>query len=144
VAKKKMKQKERARVNLVKEMVMLKVNAKNLGNIAVLSLQGQIVNGEMETLRNAVQALPVVTAVQLDLARVTTIDAGGLGTMLELREQAESRGIRFELMNVTKQIRRVFEITRLNSVFPMTPAVEFFPAVSQSRRASIPALASCA
>ena len=123
---------------------MLKVNAKNLGNIAVLSLQGQIVNGEMETLRNAVQSLPVVTAVQLDLARVTTIDAGGLGTMLELRQQAESRGIRFELMNVTKQIRRVFEITRLNSVFQMTPAAEFITAVSQGRRVSVPAIASCA
>ena len=123
---------------------MLKVNAKNLGNIAVLSLQGQIVNGETEILRQAVQSLPVVSSVKLDLARVTTIDAGGLGTMLELREQAESRGVRFELMNVTKQIRRVFEITRLNSVFQITPAVEFFPAVSQSRRVSAPALASCA
>ena len=123
---------------------MLKVSAKNLGNIAVLSLKGQIVNGETEILRQAVQSLPAVSSVRLDLARVTTIDAGGLGTMLELREQAESKGIRFELMNVTKQIRRVFEITRLNSVFPMTPAVELFPAVSHSRRASVPALASCA
>jgi anti-anti-sigma factor len=125
-------------------MVMLKVNAKNLGNIAVLSLQGQIVNGETEILRQAVQSLPGVSSVKLDLARVTTIDAGGLGTMLELREQAESKGIRFELMNVTRQIRRVFEITRLNSVFQMTPAVEFIPAVSQGRRVSVPALASCA
>jgi anti-anti-sigma factor len=125
-------------------MVMLKVNAKNLGNIAVLSLQGQIVNGETEILRQAVQSLPGVSSVKLDLAQVTTIDAGGLGTMLELREQAESKGIRFELLNVTKQIRRVFEITRLNSVFPITPAVEFFPAVSQVRRVSVPALATCA
>ena len=123
---------------------MLKVNAKNLGNIAVLSLQGQIVNGETEILRQAVQSLPGVSSVKLDLARVTTIDAGGLGTMLELREQAELRGIRFELMNVTKQLLRVFEITRLNSVFQMTPAVEFFPAVSQGRRVSSAVLAPCA
>jgi anti-sigma B factor antagonist len=123
---------------------MLKVNAKNLGNIAVLSLQGQVVNGETEILRQAMQSLPGVSAVKLDLAQVTTIDAGGLGTMLELREQTESRGVRFELMNVTKQVRRVFEITRLNSVFQMTPAVEFFPAVSHVRRVSSAALAPCA
>ncbi|HEV7473715.1 MAG TPA: STAS domain-containing protein [Pyrinomonadaceae bacterium] len=126
---------------------MLNVHAKNLGSVAVLSLQGQIVNGETEILRSAVQSLAAVSgvnAVKLDLARVTTIDAGGLGTMLDLREQAESRGIRFELMNLTKQIGRVFEITRLNCVFQITGGVEFFPAVSRSRHAPVARLASCA
>jgi anti-anti-sigma factor len=79
---------------------------------------------------------------------VTTVDAGGLGVMLELREQVQTKGIRFELMNVTKQIRRVFEITRLDSVFQITSAIELFPAVSRSRRASVGVhrapLASCA
>jgi anti-anti-sigma factor len=86
------------------EIVMLKVHAKNLGTVAVLCLQGQIVNGETEILRNAVHSLSEVSAVILDLARVTTVDAGGLGVMLELREQVQSKGIRFELMNVTKWV----------------------------------------
>jgi anti-sigma B factor antagonist len=131
---------------------MLKIHAKNLGSAAVLSLQGKVVNGEMEVLRNAVlslsEGLSDVSAVILDLARVTTVDAGGLGVMLELREQIQTKGIRFELMNVTKQIRRVFEITRLDSVFQITSGVEFFPAVSRGRRASVRVLgaplASCA
>jgi anti-anti-sigma factor len=123
---------------------MLKVHATKLGTVAVLCLQGQIVNGETEILRNAVQSLSEVSAVILDLALVTTVDAGGLGVMLALREQAESRGIRFELMNVTKQIGRVFEITRLDSVFRITSGVEFFPAVSRSRRAPLAPFASCA
>ena len=124
---------------------MLNVHVKNLGTVAVLCLQGQIVTGETE-LRNAVHELSQVSvsAVILDLARVTTIDAGGLGAMLELREHAESRGIRFELMNVTKQIGRVLEITRLDSVFNITSGVEFLPAVSRSRQASMARLASCA
>src|SRR5882724_6007229 len=122
---------------------MLKVYAKNLGTVAVLCLQGQIVTGETETLRKAVQSLSEVGAVILDFARVTTIDAGGLGVMLQLREQAESRGIRFELMNVTKQIGRVLEITRLDSVFQITAGVEFFPAVSGSGRAWAATFASC-
>ncbi len=86
---------------------MLNVHTKNFGTVAVLCIQGQIVTGETEILRRAVQSLSEVSAVKLDLARVTTVDAGGLGTLLELREQAESRGIRFELMNVSKQIGRV-------------------------------------
>jgi len=123
---------------------MLKVHAKNLGTVAVLCLQGRIVKGETEILRDALRSLSEVSAVILDLARVTTVDAGGLGVMLELREQAESKGIRFELMNVTKLVSRVLEVTRLDSVFQITAGVEFFPAASRGRRASVGALASCA
>lgn len=126
---------------------MLHVQAKNLGTVAVLSLQGQIVNGETEILREAVQAqaaLSGVNALQLDLARVTTVDAGGLGTMLQLREQAEAKGIRFELMNVTKQIGRVLALSRLDSVFRITAEGEFHPAAARSHRTRVTSLASCA
>ena len=123
---------------------MLNVHAKKLGTVVVLCLQGQIVTGETEILRDAVQSVSEVSAVILDLARVTTIDAGGLGVMLQLREQAESRGIRFQLMNVTKQIGRVLEITRLDSVFQITSGVEWLPAVSRSGGASVATFASCA
>ena len=126
---------------------MLKVRAKNLGTVAVLCLQGRIVIGETETLREAVlsqAAVSGVSAVILDLTRVTAIDACGLGVMLELRPQAEAKGIRFELMNVTKLVSKVLEVSRLDSVFQITSAVEFFPSVSRSQRASLAALASCA
>ena len=127
---------------------MLKVKAKNLGTVAVLCLQGQIVNGETEPLRNAVQSLSGVAAVKLDLARVTTVDAGGLGVMLQLREQAEAKGMRFELMNVTKRVIMLLELTRLDTVFKMTSGLEFFPTVSTGRQPSLPvpaaSLASCA
>jgi anti-anti-sigma factor len=123
---------------------MLNVHAKKLGTVVVLCLQGQIVTGETEILRDAAQSVSEVSAVILDLARVTTIDAGGLGVMLQLREQAESKGIRFQLMNVTKQIGRVLEITRLDSVFQITSGVEFLPAVSRSGQASVATFASCA
>ena len=123
---------------------MLKVHAKNLGTVAVLCVQGRIVNGEAEILRNALHSVSEVSAVILDLARVTTVDGRGLGVMLELREQAESKGIRFELMNVTKLVSRVLEVTRLDSVFEVTTGAKSFQAVSRSRRASMAALAPCA
>jgi anti-anti-sigma factor len=123
---------------------MLKVHAKNLRTVTVLCLQGQIVNGETQILRKAVDSVSEVSAVILDLARVTTVDARGLGVMLELREQAESRGIRFELMNVNKWVSSVLEVTRLDSVFHITSGVELFAALSRSQRASVVALAACA
>jgi anti-anti-sigma factor len=123
---------------------MLKVHARNLGNVVILCLQGRIVRGETEVLRNAVRSASEVSAVILDLARVTTVDARGLGVMLELREEAEAKGIRFELMNITKLVGRVLEVSRLDSVFQMTSGVEFFPAVSRGRGASVAAFAPCA
>ena len=123
---------------------MLKVNAKNLGTVTVLCLQGQIVIGDTETLRNSVQSLSETSAVIFDLARVATVDAHGLGVMLELRQQTKEKGIRFELMNVSKPMSRVLEITRLDSVFQITSGVEFFPQVSHDSRARMAALRSCA
>ena len=110
---------------------MLKVHAKKLETAAMLSLQGQILAGETEILFNVVDSLPETSAVILDLTRVTLVDAHGLGVMLRLRERMHEKGIRFELMNVSKPIRRVLEITRLDSVFQISSAVEFIPAVSR-------------
>ncbi len=123
---------------------MLKVHAKNLGTVAILCLQGRVVRGETAALRNAVHSQPEVSAVVLDLARVSTIDAGGLGVMLELREQTQSKGIEFRLINVTKLVIRILEITRLDSVFEVTSVADILSAVSLGRRVAAMELAHCA
>jgi hypothetical protein len=64
--------------------------------------------------------------------------------MLELREQTLQRGIRFELMNVSNRLSWVLEITRLDSVFQITSAAEFFPSVSRDSLARMAALRPCA
>jgi len=121
---------------------MLSVHAKKLGSVAVLGLQGQIVNGQTEILRNAMSSLSDITAVKLDLAGVTTVDAGGLGVMLAMREQAEADGIRFELMNVNRRVNMVLELTRLDSVFKITSLTGTLPAWNQRPRHA--RIASCA
>ena len=116
---------------------MLKVHTRNLGNVAVVCLQGRIVNGETSSLREAVDAQLNGGAVVLDLARVSTIDASGLGLMLALRRQAEAKGVGLKLMNVSKFVKQVFEITRLDTVFEVIPRVEPLPARSQARAAQV-------
>ena len=123
---------------------MLKVHARKLGNVAFLCMQGQIVNGETEALRHAVHSQSDVSTVVLDLALVSFVDAGGLGVMLELRTLVQSKGIGFKLMNVSKLISRVLEISRLDAVFEITSGVEFLPAVSRRQPASVMKLAPCA
>ena len=116
---------------------MLKVQTRNLGNVAVVCLQGRIVNGETASLREVVDSQMNAGAVVLDLARVSTIDASGLGMMLALRKQAEAKGVGLKLMNVSKFVKQVFEITRLDTVFEVIPRVEPLPARSQARAARV-------
>lgn len=105
---------------------MLKVSVKNLGAVAILALRGRMVNGKTAALRNTVHSQSGVSAIVLDLRRVSTFDASGLGLMLELREQTHSRGIDFKLMNVTSFVSQMLEMTRLNSIFEVTSGDEMF------------------
>ena len=109
---------------------MLKVHAKNLETVSVLFLQGKIVTGETAILLNAVRSMPGKSALILDLARVTTIDAHGLGVLLKMRQQSLANGTRFKLMNLSKPVSKVMEIARLDTVFEFTSEMEVFTAFS--------------
>ena len=102
---------------------MLQVHIKKFGTSVTLCLRGRIVIGGTQTLRETVNGLTGVNgltdvaSIVFDLNGVSLIDAYGLGFMLELREQLKAKGIEFRLMHLTERIHRVFEITRLNTVF---------------------------
>jgi len=122
---------------------MLRVEANKFGNVLVVSLQGRVVRGETESLRRAVLGRTDVSMVMLDLARVSTIDAGGLGVMLELREHTQRQGIELRLKNVTKLVRQVMEITRLDSVFRMPKATELAVAALPKPRPMFAVIQGC-
>lgn len=111
---------------------MLEVRVENLGQIVILHIQGHIVAGpEIELLRKSVSSETDASAVLLDLKRVSRIDARGLGLLLELREQVQSSGIQFRLMNIGSSIQQILQITCLDSVFEITTEEEIRPRDSQ-------------
>ena len=107
---------------------MLKVHAKKLNAVEILSLEGQIINGDTETLRSAVQLAPDSSDVILDMSNVTLVDAHGLGVLLQLREESLANGVHFKLINVNERLSRVVEITRLNTVFEINSGRELLMA----------------
>lgn len=121
---------------------MLKVHARKFGSLAVLCLRGRVVRGELAALRLAVDSQSGATAIVLDLTGVSMIDAGGLAAMLELREQSRVKGIEFKLMNVSKFVGWVLEVTRLNSVFEVMSRAEL--AFASRGRVTSMTLAACA
>ncbi|HEY2962686.1 MAG TPA: STAS domain-containing protein [Pyrinomonadaceae bacterium] len=118
---------------------MLNVEHKNLGTVSLLNLEGHVVVGETDVLRETMQTLPASSSVILDLSNVTMMDAHGLGVMLQLREQAQANGMSFELMNVGDSLRELFRITRLDSVFQFRRGVEFLPLTAPPRRTRVAA-----
>jgi anti-sigma B factor antagonist len=113
---------------------MLKVQAEKLHTAEVLCLEGQIVVGDTENLRSAVQSASDTSDIILDLSNVTIVDAHGLSVLLQLREQTLAKGLHFELINVSKRVYRIFEITRLDTVFDISSDVQFFPEITYSQR----------
>jgi hypothetical protein len=64
--------------------------------------------------------------IVLDLARVDRIDAAGLGVLLDVREWARSGTSVFKLMNVTKKVEEILELTHLQNVFEFCSVRDFF------------------
>lgn len=122
---------------------MLRILSKNLGSVCILSLQGKLVIGETAGLLRVVQSFSEASAVVVDMAQVSTIDARGVGVLLELREELRAKGIEFQLRNVTKLVSHVLELSRLNSVFKVASDVSY-PAFSCRRLTPTSKLASCA
>lgn len=118
---------------------MLNIERRNQGNVSLLNLEGNVLIGETEPLREIMQTLPATTAVVLDLSRVTLVDAHGLGVLLQLREQAQARGMRLELMNVGHHLRELFRMTHLDVVFQIRSGVEFFPMSKTTSRTRVAA-----
>jgi anti-anti-sigma factor len=112
---------------------MLKVHVQKVGDVAVLCLRGGIGVGETSVLRNAVLSQLDAGSIVLDFGKVNRIDAAGLGLLLELRQQTQSKRTALKLMNVTKLIKHVMEITRLIPVFQFTSEGEILSTPAAKR-----------
>jgi len=121
--------------NLSQEIDMLRVYKRKMGELDVLCLQGRLVTGEAGTLREAVLSGVNAKALVLDFARVSRIDAGGLGLLLELRQHALSKGMTFSLANVPKLVQQILEMTCLDSVFEMSSRTAAMGVHGQLQRA---------
>ena len=97
---------------------MLQCTVQQLGDASVLACRGRIVIGEAyAVLREAATSQGHSSVLVVDLAQVDRIDAGGLGTLLGVREWAQANRIRFKLMNVMHKVEQILELTALDRVF---------------------------
>ena len=95
---------------------MLDATIRDLGETVVVRCVGRIVLGETETLRKAVLSQSRRQTVVLDLARVDAIDGTGIGLLVFLHGWAGAAGIDLQLLNPTRLVRELLQLTNLDSV----------------------------
>ena len=99
--------------------MQLRTNTRSLDGVLIVDCHGRIVFGEESAaLRETVRALvPQNPRIVLNLAGVTYIDSGGLGTLVSLYTTAQSAGGAIKLARLTQRVGDLLQVTKLVTVF---------------------------
>jgi anti-sigma B factor antagonist len=100
--------------------VSMKVNTRQVDGITVLDLSGRITLGEGSVqLRDAVRDLLAKGSklILLNLGDVNYIDSSGIGELVSAYTTVRNQGGELKLLNLTKKVHDLLQITKLYTVF---------------------------
>ena len=98
----------------------VKLNVRQVGDVSVVDVAGRITLGEgSSALRDALRDM--VTKGQkkilLNLGDVSYIDSSGIGELVSGFTSVTNSGGQLKLLNLTKRVQDLLQITKLNTVF---------------------------
>lgn len=94
-----------------------------VGGVTIVDLGGRIVLGEESAgLRDLVRNLASegIKKILLNLRNVDYIDSSGLGELVSAFTSMRSQGGELKLLNLTKRVRSLLQITKLLTVFDIS------------------------
>jgi anti-sigma B factor antagonist len=113
--------------------VTIKANTRQVDGVTVVDLSGRITLGEGSTiLRDTVRELlgRGQKKILLNLGDVNYIDSSGIGELVSGYTTVTNQGGQLKLLNLTKKVRDLLQITKLITVFDIfdeeTAAVRSF------------------
>ena len=99
----------------------MEITKRKAGNdIEILDCKGKIVLGEgTMTVRNSVRDILAANGkkIILNLAEVNYIDSSGIGELVSTYTTVANAGGQLKLLNLTKKIHELLQITKLLTVF---------------------------
>jgi anti-sigma B factor antagonist len=101
-------------------MTSQKTNWRQIGNVSVLDMDGNIRIGDSSVaLREAIRELLAEgkNQILLNLARVGYIDSLGLGELISIHITLKKNGGQIKLLHLTQRLRELMTITKLLTVF---------------------------
>ncbi len=100
---------------------MLKVNIQSSPPAVILACSGRLVMGvEAETLR-CIAGSRSERNIVLDMRTVQTIDAAGLGLLVELHLSARRRRASLSIANPSERVSALIALTKLERVLRLCP-----------------------
>lgn len=98
----------------------LKMSTRESKDVVIIDLSGRLTMGEAcEAIRDEIhdQMRNRVRKVLLNLADVSYIDSAGLGELTAAFTSVQNRGGALKLVNLTKRVHDLMQITKLYTVF---------------------------
>ena len=98
----------------------LTIASRELDGVSILDLSGRITLGEGAVqLREAIRELisKGVKKIIVGLGNVNYIDSSGLGELVSSYTTAKNQGADLKLLNLTKKVKDVLQVTKLYTVF---------------------------
>jgi len=105
----------------------MELTTREDGRVTILTVAGDLVIGEPEsTFKRTVTRLLEEGRVHLlvDLARVGFLDSSGLGALVRALTISQKEGGQTKLLNAGPQVRKLLEMTKLDSVFEIHDDLE--------------------
>jgi len=100
--------------------VALQGTFREIGEIAIMDFSGKITLGEgSATLRNTIRGLVDKghRKILINLFDVDYIDSSGIGELVSAYTTVRSAGGELKLLNLTRRVHDILQITRLFTVF---------------------------
>jgi len=98
----------------------MKIEMRTIGDIRILDCSGKITLGEgTMAVRNTVRDILKDNGkkIILNLANVNYIDSSGIGELVSTYTTVTNNGGQLKLLNLTKKINELLQITKLLTVF---------------------------
>jgi len=100
--------------------VSVKLTTRKVGDVTVIDATGRITLGEgSSTFRDTIKEMTVAgnKKILLNLADVTYIDSSGIGELVSGFTTVSNAGGNLKLLNLTKRIHDLLQITKLYTIF---------------------------
>ncbi len=97
----------------------MKLTTKDDGHVTILTVEGDLVIGESESLfkRTVVRLLEEGKVnLLVDMRRVNFLDSSGLGALVRAMTNSQKEGGQTKLLGAGPQVKKLLEMTKLDSV----------------------------
>jgi anti-sigma B factor antagonist len=92
---------------------------RDASGVAVLQVEGQLIVGNRQELKELVQAAldQGERRLLIDFSRTGYIDSSGLGALVSISKKIREAGGELRLSGLNEDLRSLFELTKLDTLF---------------------------